>query len=227
MCKTESNEPANRGGFTLAEILLVMLIISILTLGINAAYRQAHSIWSNTESRRPIYHNARLIIETLRQEFSGLYLPAASDNGGRSGENSGQSPFSLLTLPNGTTELTFYTLTPSWKTSWISSRIARVRYSFTGESTEEPLLQRFEQLCAGEKLIGEESSSIVARNMTDFKLWVLDTGADSHEDPWKQSYNSEALPGAVKISLKWAATKENPEISLGSCILVPCSSPIF
>ena len=227
MSNTESNKPANRGGFTLAEILLVMLIISILALGINAAYRQARSIWSHTESRRPIYHNARLIIETLRQELSGLYLPAASDNGGRSGEDSGQSPFSLSTLPNGTTELTFYTLTPSWKRSSMSSRVARVRYSFTGESTEERLLQRFEQLCAGEKLIGEESSSIIATDMTDFKLWALDAGADSHEDPWKQSYNSEAPPGAVKISLKWAASKENPEIGFQSCILVPCSSSIF
>lgn len=228
MSNIKSDKLANRRGFTLAEILLVMLITSILALGINAAYRQAHLIWTNTENRRPIYHNARLIIENLRQELSGLYFPAVSDNGEKNGKNADDSPFSLLTRPNGATELTFYTLTSSWKTSWMSSRVARVRYSFTRDNAEEALLQRFEQLWAGEKRIGNESSSIISTDLSEFVVWVFDTSADSHEDSWKQSYDSEDKPPeAVKISLKWATINENPEIGFQSCILVPCSSSIF
>ena len=111
-------------GFTLVEILLVMLITSILLLGVNTAYRQGRLIWTNIESRRPIYANARLITETLRQELAGLYIPNVP-------EQKQIIPFHLSCSPEGTIELSFYTLTPCWITSVRSSYIARLSYSFS------------------------------------------------------------------------------------------------
>lgn len=219
MNKVKDNKLAGYKGFTLIEILLAMLITSILILGVNTAYRQAHLIWSNTENRRPIYHTARLITETLREELSCLYFPPTTE------EN--DSPFKLSSLPHETIELTFHTLTPSWKGSLKSSRVAKICYRFTKNAdTEETILQRFEQPCAGEKIVAKGSSDVVVKGLSDFRVWVIDPNSGSYGDLWKQSYNSkDTPPKALKVSLKWAATIKVPEINFQSCILIPCNSP--
>lgn len=220
MNKANTNKPAKYRGLTLIEILLAMLISSILILGINAAYRQAHLIWSNAESRRPIYYTARLVTETLREELSCLYFPPVDEEHG--------SPFRLLTLPDGTVELTFYTLTPSWKGSPESSRIAKARYSFSRDPyTDETLLQRFEQLCAGEKIIGKERSDILIIGLSDFRVWAAVANPDSPGDLWRESYESkDSPPKAVKILLKWATTADLPEIDFQTSILIPCQGSL-
>lgn len=219
MNKVKDNKLAEYRGFTLIEILLAMLITSILILGVNTAYRQAHLIWSYTENRRPIYHAARLITETLREELSCLYFPPPTE------EN--DSSFKLSSLPQETIELTFYTLTPSWKGSLESSRIAKVCYRFTKNAdTEETILQRFEHPCVGEKIVAKGSPDVVVKGLSDFKVWIIDPNSGSYGVLWKQSYNSkDTPPKALKVSLKWAATKKVPEINFQSCILIPCNSP--
>jgi len=208
------NRQSRKLGFTLIEILIVMLITSILILGINTAYRQAYLLWSNIENKRPLYNNARLITETLRQELSCLYFPSDA--------NQQDSPFELLSSTNETTELNFYTLTPSWKSDPASSRMAKVRYRFSrDEITEETLLQRFEQACAGEKIIGKESSDVIATGLSDFKIWAADPNASL--DLWKQSYaTKDAPPKAFKIFMKWAANGDNQQADFQTSIIVPC-----
>lgn len=212
----------NCRGFTLIEILIVMLITSILMLGISAAYRQAYLFWSNAESKRPIYYTARIITETLRQELSCLYFPRAA-------KEQESRPFELSVLPDGTTELTFYTLTPSWKASLVSSRIAKVRYSFTRDKdTGETLLERFEQLYAGEKMIGKESSNVIVHGLSDFRIWAADPNSDITGDLWKPFYNSRNTPPkALKLRLKWAATKEIPETGFQTSILIPSQAALM
>jgi len=208
-------------GFTLIEILLAMLITSILILGVNAAYRQAHLIWSSAENRRPFYHTARLITETFRQELSCLYIPPLTEE-----EN---FAFELLYLPNDKTELAFYTLTPSWKGSLESSRAAKVRYRFAMDpDTEETLLERFEQPCGGEKIIGAESSDIVAEGLSDFRVLVIDPNSSPSRLSWKESYNSkDTPPKALKVLLRWAATDKVPETDLQCCISIACDSSVL
>ena len=217
----KADKPTERKGFTLIELLLVMLITSTLVLGINAAYRQAHLMWSSIESRRPIYHTARLVTETLREELSCLYFPPTT-------EEQKNTSFKLLTLPNETTELAFYTLTASWKGSLGSSRIAKVRYSFTRDTdTEETVLERFEQPCAGEKTIGAESSDVIVRGLSDFRLWAAETASGSSGELWRQSYSSnDTVPKALKVSLRWAATKDVPVIDFETSIAIPCQMPL-
>jgi len=202
------------------EILLAMLITSILLLGVNTAYRQAHLIWSSAENRRPIYHTARLVTETLRQELSCLYFPPGTEDENR--------PFELLYLPNEKTELTFYTLTPCWRGSLESSRIAKVRYTFTRDpDAEESLLERFEQLYGGEKVIGKESSDLVIGGLSDFRVWVADPNSGPSGDLWMESYNSkDTPPKAMKVLLKWPATDKVPEINFQCCTLIPCKGSL-
>lgn len=202
------------------EILLAMLITSILLLGVNTAYRQAHLIWSSAENKRPIYHAARLVTETLRQELSCLYFPPGTEDENR--------PFELLYLPNEKTELTFYTLTPCWRGSLESSRIARVRYTFTRDPDAEGApLERFEQLYGGEKVIGKESSDLVIGGLSDFRVWVADPNSGPSGDSWKESYNSkDTPPKALKVLLKWPATDKVPEINFQCCTLIPCKGSL-
>ena len=216
MKKPVTKNSPRQTAFTLIEILIVMLITSILVLGINAAYRQAHLMWQNAESTRPIYHNCRITIETLRQELSALYFPQLS-------EGEPNHPFNLSALPDGAAELSFYTLTPAWTTSPQSSLIAKVRYIFSKDTDmDQTTLTRIEQLCSGEKIIGKESSDIILKGLSELKFWALDPNSEPSEDSWKQSYDSKAAPPrALKILLKWPQTKDIPEMVFQSSIEIP------
>jgi prepilin-type N-terminal cleavage/methylation domain-containing protein len=184
-------------GFTLIEILLAMLITSILILGINTAYRHAHSIWSSVENNQPMYHTARLITETLNNELGGLYLPPATEDVNDS--------FTLFYLPGEKTEFSFYTMSPSWKSSTESSRIAKVYYRFTRDAQGvRTKLERLEQSCAGEKIIGWESSEIIVENLSDFRIWIVDPNSNAQNISWLESYNTkDTPPKALKILLRY------------------------
>ena len=209
-------------GFSLVEILLAMLITSILILGVNMAYRQAYLVWSDAEDKRPIYHAGRLVTETLRQELSCLYFPQASD------DKSSDGSFRLLYLPNEKTELTFYTLAPSWKGSLKSSRIARVIYRFSeGPDLEETLLERSEEPCSGEKIIGKQTSDLVVKGLSDFRIWVADPNASPHEDLWRESYYSRDMPPrALKVRLEWPERRDIGRAAFDACFLIVCQGSL-
>ena len=198
-----------------------MLITSILILGINAAHKQANLIFSVAESNRPIYHNARLITETFRSELSSLYFPKPA-------ENQNIIPFELITLPGAACRLTFYTLTPCWSASSDASRIVKVRYSFTKDTdTEQTILKRFEQLYAAEKPIGKETSDVIIKGLSDFKLWVFDPNSDSSEHLWEQSCKLQHIPPkALKLQFKWPQPEKGPPVEFQTIISIPCRLPL-
>lgn len=214
-----------RQGFTLVEILLALTISSILILGINAAYQQAYLIWSNIENRRPIYHTTRVVTETLRQEISCLYIPSAVKDKNDE-EVKDNITFKLLYLPDQGTELTFYTLTQSWKGTLESSRITRVSYTFIkAPESQNNNLVRSETLCAGDRIIGEADSDVVSNNLSEFRVWAIDPNSGNS---WIESYESkDTPPKALKLSLKWAATDKTPETEFESCIFISCNSPVL
>jgi hypothetical protein len=198
-----------------------MLITAILVLGINVIHRQVCLLWSSNEISRPVYHDSRLLIETLRQELSCLYFPPIA-------EGAEGNCFDLSTSANGKTDLIFYTLTPLWKGGLQASRIARVRYTLTfDEDAGKTLLERFEQSCAGEKLIGAESSDIIMKGLSGFEISVLPSNSDVTVDKWKQTYSSrDAPPRVLKILLKWPAIRNAEELNFQTEIFVPCQLPL-
>jgi len=198
-------------GFTLIELLLVMLITSILALGINATYQQAHLIWSRTEQKRPFYQDVRLITETLRNELGSLYLPPPPDGNNTEGTAGSFKPVSVED-----NELVFFTLTPCWKCDVTSSRIARVRYTFTNEQDgEESMLQRFEQLYSGQTPIAQEVSDVVAKALSQFRIEPFSGDTSS------STSDSNSVPKALKISLNWPATSESGDFAFETIILIP------
>ena len=190
-------------GFTLIEILLVMLITSVLVLGVNTAFKQAHMLWSRVENQRPVYQKSRLLLDTMREEMTGLYLPKGD-------QQQQLRPFSLSSLPDGTTRLSFYTLNPSWKNTATSSFPAKVGYEFTTDSdSEQKVLLRTEQLCSGEKAIGLKWKEIIFTGLSEFSVRAADPNSDLSSDSWKDNLEcNQVPPKAVKILLKWAKDNE-------------------
>jgi prepilin-type N-terminal cleavage/methylation domain-containing protein len=210
-------------GFTLIELLLVLLISSVIVLAINAAYRQAHLIWASCEDPRPIYHDARLITETLRQELACLYFPPAPD---ANDPNAGASFQPISIGPDG---FAFYTLVPSWKAHLPASHVAKVRYRLAQDPvTGQKTLERLEQPCAGEKLIGKETSDIVAKGLSDFSVSAVadeqQTGEPSGEGNGDKQQGSP--PKAIKVSLMWPPTDSVPQLNFETTILVPSQAPL-
>ena len=184
-------------GFTLIEILLVMLITSVLVLGVNAAFRQGHMLWSRAEKQRPIYQKTRMFFDTLTEELLCLYLPKIDD----------QQPaaFTLSTLANGTVRLSFLTMNPAWKTAAVSSFPAKVSYEFTSDSDSgQKILSRAEQLFSGEKAISSEQKEAIMEGFSGFSIQAADPNIDSLADSWKSALQCKRTPPkAVKVLLKW------------------------
>lgn len=212
-------------GFTLVEILIVMLITSILVLGIHAAYRQAHALWSQAEDDREAYYLARVLTEALREELSGLYMPPMNQEGEEAGRD---RAFRLTAGPDGARELSFLTLTPAWRSDVESSRPARISYRFgKDQDTGRTVLRRLEVLCAGEKPVGQEVSDVLVENLTEFAAWVCPSNDGVSADSWQQTYESDDRPPrAVRILLKWnSPNREDPRArptEFMSVVLVPC-----
>ncbi len=220
---------SNRDGFTLAEILIVMLITSVLMLGVHAAHRQARLLWSQAEDGREAWYLARVLTETLREELCGLYLPPRNDADERPDM---EAAFQLNSVPGETVDLSFFTVTPAWRTDVGPSPTARVCYRFSTDSdTGGPFLQRSERLCAGGTPIGVETSDVLVRDMAEFRVWVLGPASGGSQGSWTESYrSSERPPRAVKVRLRWhvgdRAGSHSRTAEFESVFVVPCESQL-
>jgi prepilin-type N-terminal cleavage/methylation domain-containing protein len=204
-----------RAAFTLIELLLVMLISSVLVLGINASFRQAHALLARAERERSVHNELRLITQTLRRELFALYLPPAPD---ANQDGPDQQPFQPMSV-NGT-QLTFFTLAPAWKTPPTLARIARLRYSFQPDpDTRQPVLLRFEQPYSGEKPIGTETSAVVTASLSDFTVTPV---AAEQTDPEKK----DAAPAAVKILMTWPPLNGFPSLTFEATVPIPVRNPL-
>ena len=224
MLKNNINISNTIKGFTLVEILLALTISSVLILGINASYQQAYVIWSNAENKRPVYHAVRMIADTLKNEISCSYIPPKSED-----ENEQSKAFLLSNIPDQGTEFTFYTLSPSWKSDLKSSRPAKVTYRFTRESeTGQQVLERIEQPYSCEKEIGQESVDLITRDLSEFKIQIVESNkrdaggtlSDSHEP-------KETPPKAIKVSISSNAEDSSTSINFECYFLVSIDSMIL
>lgn len=192
-------------GFTLIEILLVMLITSVLVLGVNTAFRQAHMLWSRAEMQRPVYQKTRLLFSALRAELSCLYMPKIED------DQQQQSAFSLSALPDGTIKISFFTMNPLWQRSHFSNLPAKLGYEFsTDPDSGQRILARTEQLFSGEKPVAAEKKEIILKGFSAILVQAADPESGSLADSWKNELQcSQKPPKAVKILLKWPKDEQS------------------
>jgi len=220
---------SGRRGFTLVEILLVMLITSVLVMGIHAIYRQARALWSQAEDQRHVYHLVRVLTETLREELSGLYIPPA---GAGDDEQRPEPGVQLGAVADRGVELRFFTLTPAWRSDVQASEPARVRYQFVRDGDAGgTFLERSQALCAGEKVIGPDTTEVLARGLAEFKIWALDPEDTASPDAWKESYeSSDRPPKAIRLLFAWHVRDRNRPnaevVEFESVIPIPCEGPL-
>jgi prepilin-type N-terminal cleavage/methylation domain-containing protein len=202
-------------GFTLIEILLVMLLISILVVGINAVYRQAHTFWSRITETQPVYTQSRTVLDAIRQELSSVYLPQAQKN------EEGQEPPALFSVKGGT-EISFLTLNPAWNADTVISTPAKVTYTFQ-KSEETGILMRSEQPYSGEKAIGLESQQqIILRGLNDVTFMVLER--DSDDAAWKDTFEGkDKPPRAVHLQLRWPKNQYRDDTVFHEVVPIMCS----
>lgn len=207
-------------GFTLVEILLVMLITSVLVLGINAAFRQAHMLWSRTEKQRPVYQKTRRFYDTLKEELTCLYMPKIDDE-------QQQAPFTLAALSDGTIRVSFFTLNPAWKSTALSNLPAKVSYEFlTDSDTGRKILSRTEQLFSGQKAVGLEQKEIILEGFSAIAIQAADPESGSLADSWKSELSCQQLPPkAIKILLKWPR-EDQTEFEFATTVKITCQGQI-
>jgi len=220
MSAKEKKQKSFKKGFTLIEILLVMLITSVLVLGVNAAFRQAHMLWSRAEKQRPVYQKTRLFFDTLKEELSCLYMPKVDDE-------QQPAPFSLSALPDGSIRLSFFTLNPVWKDTVLSNLPAKVSYEFATDSDSgREVLSRTEQLFSGEKAVGLEQKEDVLEGFSGVVILASDSSVDSLADSWKTELQPQNPPKAVKILLKWPKD-EQTDFEFETIIKIACQGQII
>ncbi len=213
-----------KNGFTLIEILLVLLISSILLLGIDTAYRQAILLSQKAEYKRVISDNARLLTETLREELASLYFPT------RLGESEKkQIPFQLASDPNGSILLSFYTLNGSWRKQAYLSKPLKIKYYFyKNPDNKKSILKRSEQYCSGEKIIAPELSENILTGNFQLKLFALKQQSDGSEQDWQSSLKCAKEPRtclqAVKIHLNWPGNRKLAASSFQTIIKIPAQT---
>ncbi|MFC1677108.1 prepilin-type N-terminal cleavage/methylation domain-containing protein [Planctomycetota bacterium] len=208
-----------QNGFTLIEILIAMVITSVLVLGLHAAFGQARLLQSRIQDNRDAYQQSRLFFETVRTELACLYFPKA-------GDEQELKPFSLSTLSDGTTQLTFYTLNPAWQNSPMACRSAKVTYLFAEDpQAEHKILTRTQASCSGEKVIAQESKETILDRLSQFNVWALDPNSDVESDSWKRNLASETTPPkVVKIELKWPQLEKQSELNFQTSIKIHCQN---
>jgi len=194
-----------------------MVITSVLILGMSAAYRQARLLWSVAEDNSAICHQGRILTEILRQELSGLYFPSKPDN-------NNQTRFKLTR-----DSLSFYTLTPAFKRAPQSSRIAKVRYSFSRNDENKTLtIERSEQPCSGDRIIGTERSNVILPGPADLQIFAATDGSDYSDEAWKSSYNAkDNPPAALKLLMQWPQKTHTEPISFQTTIIIPCRGQLY
>ena len=173
-----------------------LLISSILVLGVQAAFRQAHHIYEQSELYRPVVQQTRYLVEMLRDEVSGIYLPPKQNE---ETEDQIDEPPLFLSKQGDTLILSFYTLTPAYLQDARFARPARVSYRFARHSDmEKMVLIRREQPASGEALLGLAQESRIADDLKALTFEVY----DRENQEWKSDWQSDnALPAAIRLRL--------------------------
>ena len=80
MNPTNTIDPTNNDGFTLAEILIAIFIFSIVLIMIYTSYTGTFRVVGETESQAEIYRMARIAMERMIEDLESTYVPKSEKN---------------------------------------------------------------------------------------------------------------------------------------------------
>jgi len=211
-------------GFTLVELLVAMAISSIVILAVCAASDAGWRLWRRVEDRRPAEEQARRIIDMMRTEWAGLYLPPAQ-------EGAVPAFVHFEDRDRGEQMVSFCTAMPSYYRGLPPGRCAQVTYEFrkpVSDGDKGGVLVRREQLLAGETPIAEPTAEVIATNLASFAMEYLD-----REGKPQQGGRQGAArpPRMVKLQMAWpvrnALTGQDERVFFSSQFLVAAEAPLL
>lgn len=166
----------SNGGFTLAEVLVATLLLSIVMTSVYTLFFSVISTWRTEENDEGLHRQARGVLGTLEQEYANVYAGGSQ-------------------LFEGTRdELTLYVVgQPMDVESGEGSHLMRVQYRFDRanhvlrreealvEGALPPVVRDANTFERGRIQVGREAEFIVAKNVADFSisyLWIQRPNAD-------------------------------------------------
>ena len=186
-----------RGAFTLVELLVALTVSSIVILGVHAGARAGWDVWRRVEDGRPVEQRARRILGAMRWELGGFYRP-------RPVEGEMEALVRMEDRDRGELVVSWFTTMPSYRRGLPAGRCARVTYVYRkGEGSKEGggVLERREQLAAGEKVIGGALVDVLAKDLAGFEVECFDSGGNPVE---VGSGGSDKPPRRVKVAMSWS-----------------------
>lgn len=175
--------PNRKAAFTLAELLVALTISSVIMLTSVSAFWMGLRVWHRNEDRRPTEELASRIVQLLRSDLTGVYLPSIP--GG----------LEQAFMHHYRDDLAFYTSTPSYYRDLPAGRCVHVSYKF---HDEDGTFTRTEQLVATDKTIAEPVREVIAQGMqsVDFHYETDDNNQGGGAQPGR-------LPKYVRVTMIW------------------------
>lgn len=203
--------------FTLVEILVTMTISTVILLAAHAAFVKGREVWRHLEDGAPEADHASFLLDTLRRELGGLYLPPTE----------GEAPFvGSYNEETGERRLTFFTTDGFYRPGQLRGWCNRVTYEFrlsdVGEAPRWVLIRR-QQPYAGEKAIGETIAEVVTDELASLQLLYFNEAAETEDRRWLPRFSaSRRPPPAIRVRMWWRGGGQFETI-----LTVPCEGALF
>lgn len=181
-------------GFTLIELLVALTISSIIMLTVVTAFWLGLRVWHRNEDGRPAEEQAHRIVQVLRSELAGAYLPSPAEGAGPAFEHKN---------PN---ELSFYTSSPSYYRDLPCGRCVHVTYEF---GAKDGKLKRTEQLVATDRPIADPVDEVIAEGLTS-----LEFHCDTDDGKLGEDSSSAQLPRYVRLDIRWLARSVTAQLPI-------------
>lgn len=200
---TAGATPGNHG-FTLVEVLVAIVLLSVVMTSIYAIFSTISATQQRLEQQAEISHQARVIFDRVSRELRGAHLNL----------NDGKTAFTGGTDSNGDAYLGF-TSTSSLLSSGEDSGLVRVRYAL--QAGNDRVTRRLTRHAAA--LFAPEDSTAGQRLSSQVKglIWRFYDGNN-----WLAQWDSRSLrrlPVSVEMSL--IIQQQDQELSFLSAVDLP------
>lgn len=189
----------SRGGFTLVETMVALVMLAIVIGAIYGTYRTATSTASVAEERADLNQTARILLSQINRELCSAYQPAQTTGSQASsleGEDTEGGPTALQH-----DKISFLTTAESTiPVKGPAGDLRRVTYSLETDTHGEPVAFAVQVDPRPELSMSDEAPDPIELStlVVGFNCRYLDGDTDEWEDEWLQR---EKLPAAVRVEL--------------------------
>ena len=194
----------SRRAFTLVELLVATVIISVIMLAVYRTFAAAMDSWNRTEGQLGALSEGRAFLTNLDAELRSAVLPKVA------GE---EVPFGAA---GGA--LAFFTAAPlSDRSVTPALGLSRLTYRIVPDKGADPLeellaVERSRQFFSGGRPVAEEAGAVVLSGLKDVEFRYLAAGSTPIEMTWRRDWAGEEgdAPRAVRVEFAFAGQAPGP-----------------